>query len=356
MLGHQYSAVRPLVYEDGLTIVRQLEHLSRWLNVNVVDHINDEIPALIKAVDDAVVAASVALENVADELRGDVSASVDGVNQTATDLRAELAAAIQSVVNSSVELQDDVLAAIIRDKASESVSVLNGAYPVYRVWVAGVGYPDRQAGAVNIFFGPNDPGLKMGPNDYWANANMTTLGEVITQTGTVGSALNVAVRNATKARDVITVGAGAMRQNPADAAAFSLVGKGAGGTQYLAWVLNGTGVGRLYSTFTVPDGWERVRIEPAFLHNGTAEAEGANVYFAVSLTPLVDGPAIPAAVSVNTSVSARAAGQLKIGSLGPWLVTAGQTYNVVVTRNANASQDTVEHPIEFLFFNMRRSA
>ena len=99
---------------------------------------------------------------------------------------------MSAVVGNSIELQDPVMAAIVGSD-SDTRGALNVLYPVYRVW-DGTQYPPRIPGALNIFFGPVNPGLAMTPTDRWENQNTTTLAEVVAATIDTSTPLSAAVR------------------------------------------------------------------------------------------------------------------------------------------------------------------
>ncbi|MEQ6899474.1 hypothetical protein [Microbacterium sp. KR10-403] len=102
---------------------------------------------------------------------------------------------------------DDAVAAYVAAVDSATRAAVDeagkGLFPVYRLW-DGSAYPDRVAGAANLFFGPVDPGLQMDPaTDFWALSNATNLDTVIAQMLNTGSALNRAVRTAGAVVDFI---------------------------------------------------------------------------------------------------------------------------------------------------------
>ena len=123
------------------------------------------------------------------EWMGSTEAWLDSWN---AETSAYVQRVLDAVVGNSIELQDPVMANLVGSD-SATRSALNSLYPVFRVW-SGVDYPPRIPGALNIFFGPVNPGLAMTPDDRWANPNTTTLDEVIASVLDTSSALNAAVR------------------------------------------------------------------------------------------------------------------------------------------------------------------
>lgn len=335
----------PFTTRDGDTYLLILKNLYNFVNTELIGH--------LEGID-----GNLAIEfaNIAGQIDDLLNTQTGDVDAKLADITADMNAAVAQVVNNSIELQDSVMAGVIRDTSSETFTELNGSYPVYRIWEFGTGYPARIPGAVNVFFGPEDPGLIMAESDYWANANLTTLAEVVSQMETYGTPANNAARLAASALPFIVLGAEALSQDPADSATFSKSSRGASPNQHLAWGLNATGVCRLYGSFIVPEGWSKARLDAYYYHNGAASDAGLNAFFTVSLTGFADGLPITSGVSNNTSVAAKAPGVVTMGSLATYDVTPGQMVSIMFARNANASQDTLEVPINFLGFRVRRFA
>lgn len=282
---------------------------------------------------------------------GDTNSWLDTWNAEVVRYAQDVMAA---VVGNSIVLQDPLMAEIILSD-SQARDALNTLYPIFRVW-DGTQYPPRIDGALNIFFGPVNPGLAAGPGDQWSNSNTTTVDEVASQVQVVGSALNLAARNAVNGAMILNFGATELRQNPADAALFSLSGRGSGGNQYLSWGIPGTGVSRLYMDFTIPDGWSRMVAEIFYLHN-VAAANGLNVGFTPSLTLYTDGSTVPAGTGVTFSDKSLNAGQVKMATSNAWDVTPRQSASLMIARNGSAGAgDTHLNPIEILRIRLRRTA
>src|SRR5690349_6485350 len=83
-------------------------------------------------------------------IAGTVSASVTSSASAASALSAR---------TMSTGVDDPVIAGLIVAAASETRKALNAGFTVYRLWdEATNAYPDRVAGASNVFIGPHDPG------------------------------------------------------------------------------------------------------------------------------------------------------------------------------------------------------
>lgn len=112
-----WSPTRPLTYEDHVTVARKLEWLSDWIQRWLVDHINEEVAELLKAIDALIIKVNQSLVIWKNEIDAQVEARLDGIsedveNQLATQT-AEFDRILQMVINSSIELQIPVLAGII---------------------------------------------------------------------------------------------------------------------------------------------------------------------------------------------------------------------------------------------------
>lgn len=348
------AQVQPFSYQDDVTFLDLLYLIRNYVRDEVVPQFNGfgeevekAVNEIVTAVDDALVEQTTIVNDALTEQ------TADNAEKIAT-LTTFVNESVQSIIDNSVEVQDPVVADLV-EAESLTASALNAKYPVYRAWVDGVGYPARNPNSVNIFFGPENPGLAMGVGDYWANSNVTTLDEVNSQVQIIGSLTNMAIRNAVGGANVLNFGATVLRQNPADAALFSLSARGSGGNQYLSWGIPGTGVSRLYADFIIPDGWSKMVAEVFYLHN-VAAANGLDVTFTPSLTKYDSGMAIPAGSGVTFSDTSLNAGLLKMATSNSWDVTPRQSVSLMMSRNANAASDTHKNPIEIVRIRVRRTA
>lgn len=91
--------VTPFTYRDGVTMLKKLDNMVRYLNLVIVPFINNNLEAL------------------ADEVEADIQSMIDQVN-----------AAIDSVLNSSIEVQDAVVSGIFSDTESASRAVTDALY------------------------------------------------------------------------------------------------------------------------------------------------------------------------------------------------------------------------------------
>lgn len=113
LFGRAYNPTRPLVYEDGMSILRMVEWLQKWINEFLVDHLNTEITELIEAID----AYKIELQAEMMLLEGRVNDRLEE-NEATVDARLDenetaVAAAIAEVISSSINLQDPVMSGIL---------------------------------------------------------------------------------------------------------------------------------------------------------------------------------------------------------------------------------------------------
>lgn len=385
--------VTPFTYRDGVTMLKKLELLQRYINKDLVPFVNDKT------------------EELGDAFETQANALIEAVN-----------AAIELVLEGSVEAQDPIIAALIADAESLTFAALvtwgnaryvepsdfNGLgdprypvyrlwdgdsyparvagatnlflgpddpgvamddasdfwlnpnfltvgtgdarYPVYRVWT-GTEYPARIAGALNIFFGPTDPGLAMDDDDYWANPNYTTVAEVTSEINTPGSSIANAVALAASANPFIMFGADALEQ--AGGGTLVRSSQGASPSQHMAWELTNTLVSRVYASFIVPNGWTGCKIRYFWYHQQSGGT--GNVVFTTSVTPVGEGTAI-AGVTGNASSNALAANVVK-ETLDDdvYPLTPGRLALIMCARNGPNASDTLEYTIYLLGIRIEKA-
>lgn len=91
--------VTPLTYRDGVTMLKKLEYLKRYINLILVPFVNENYEALAEAVEEQ------------------VNLLIIAVNE-----------AIDSVINDSVDVQDSVVAGIFNDENSDTRAVTDVLY------------------------------------------------------------------------------------------------------------------------------------------------------------------------------------------------------------------------------------
>jgi hypothetical protein len=87
--------VTPFTYRDGITMLKKLELLQRYINKSLVPFVNDN------------------MEELGDAFETQVNALIEAVN-----------AAIQLVIDDSIEVQDPVVAALVADEESDTNAAL----------------------------------------------------------------------------------------------------------------------------------------------------------------------------------------------------------------------------------------
>ncbi|WVX89727.1 pre-neck appendage protein [Microbacterium phage Curie] len=168
LFGRAFNATRPIVYEDGLTILRMLAELQKWINENLVDHLNKEITELIEAID---------LYKV--EIEAAMNALDESVNDRLELNEARMQEAIETVINSSIQLQDAVMAGIVTNLTSATSEQLNKLYS--RKFEIDV----RDYGWINSTTADNTKALQDALNDGGAACRVQTPFGIYTVNGTI---------------------------------------------------------------------------------------------------------------------------------------------------------------------------
>lgn len=91
--------VTPFTYRDGITMLKKLELLQRYINRELVPFVNDN------------------MEELGDAFETQVNALIEAVN-----------AAIDMVINESIEVQDDVVAGIFDNAVSDTRAITDALY------------------------------------------------------------------------------------------------------------------------------------------------------------------------------------------------------------------------------------
>jgi hypothetical protein len=221
-----------------------------------------------------------------------------------------------------------------------SEATLNGLYPVYLVW-DGAAYPTRVDGAVNIFFGPTDPGLLMEEDDFWADSAVTTLDAVTAATLDTSTAMYAAVQTVTNG-DSVTV---PMRARSGESVTYQSVG--IAGSGLYGWQLDNTTDEGLSGDVRIPHGWNVARVRIIFVYS---TAGTGDIRFERSAVAYRDGGSV--SVSVPTFHTA-AAGTIDVVKsflhTGNITLTAYDHVNINIRRMAATSvDDTLDVPIYIL--------
>lgn len=221
----------------------------------------------------------------------------------------------------------------VAQQAAESV------FPVYRVW-DGSEYPQRVEGALNIFFGPEDPGLAMSEDDYWANPESTTLDSVASALTNPSSEVYEALQ-ATLGRVQIPLSV-----RDGNTAPFTSLGQGVYGFEMPPDVLTS-----LVGTVQVPFGWSSARVSILFYIPDGVSGD-------VRLTRVGslhrDGSLPTYISSVSNTAVGRSTGTHSYLLTGNIDLTARDYATILVSRSGNSSADTLDSPVSFLSAYLER--
>lgn len=218
--------ITPFTYRDGATYLQILEGLRTYINRTIVPFVNGSMSDYMQIFED------------------EVNRLIDAIND-----------AIEDIINSSITIQDPIVAQLIEDVNSLTHQALVALHPVYRVW-DGAAYPDRVEGAVNIFFGPEDPGLVMSPDDYWANPYVTTLDEVESEAGDSSSDLYKAIQSTAASVQAVKI-----NLVPGNETVNSPTAIGTAPAKVMGYLLpETTGLQPVYGFALIPVGWTKVSL------------------------------------------------------------------------------------------------
>ncbi|OIU88671.1 hypothetical protein [Microbacterium sp. AR7-10] len=241
---------------------------------------------------------------------------------------------------------DAAVAAYVGAVDSDTRSALNEAYPTRLVW-DGSAYPTRVPNAVNIFFGPVDPGLLMQPGDYWANPAVTTLAEVIAAMQNPNSGLRAATAAAMSPTAVDVA------MTPRDGDTVLLKNVGMAGVELYGRELTADALLGLTGTVQVPSGWNTARVRISYYVPAGAGAGDVRVSRAAAT--LSDGSAPTAVTEVSNTIVAPAAGQFASALItGDITLTGKSRVSVTVKRNGNVAADTLPAPIFLVGVQLER--
>lgn len=334
--------VAPLTIRDGDTMLRKVEGIKKYLTRILVPWINENYAAL------------------ADDFEEQVNILIDVVN-----------AAIDSVINSSVQVQDIVVASLVnqvdsltrvalntlidgKDDAlhteitaeiatainnldasiTAEIAALKNVYTVYRVW-DGAAYPARLDGALNIFFGPSDPGLAMSEDDYWANPNVTTLDTVVDEAADPASDLYAAIQ----------VAAAAVQTVPIDLfdSGTTLLKTviGAAPSRVVGYALPNSALPTVYGFARIPDGWDSVSLVFRWTTSTVEAVASTSVRFFADTVAVPTNGAIGVGNRYNGTVAIPISQTNKIfleNHATP--VVGGSGFSIAITRDAGNAADT----------------
>jgi hypothetical protein len=235
----------------------------------------------------------------------------------------------------------DGVTASMADTGSGLSQAAQGQFPVYRVW-DGSAYPTRVSGSLNIFFGPSDPGLAMEEGDYWANPDVTTLDEIISQVEDSSSDLHNAVK---ETQTVLPV-----EFFTESSSGLETVALGSSPSRIAGWKLIDTVASVLFANATVPVGWNTARLRFHWTQNvgGTG-----NVRFFVQMVPN-DGTAVGVGSDVLSSHEAPASMVVSSSTIGIVTTPAGGTVSIAFGRLGDSAADTFTGDIVLVSASLER--
>lgn len=235
---------------------------------------------------------------------------------------------------------DEAFASYLSAPDTQTRAAADAVYIVYRIYVPGVGYPDRIPGACNVFLGPVDPGLAMDPTmDFWENPATVTLAQVVAALLDSSSAVLQAA--STRSKETIE----ATRFAPVDnrPPTLSSLSASANNTSSApAWAFADAVVTVAGTLVTIPRGVYSVGF--TVLCATTVASPSGGVRWNLRAAVLADGAATSAAGSVlnvtagmtaqNTLIAAPTSGALALDG------TKENTVRLTVARLGGDAEDT----------------
>lgn len=245
---------------------------------------------------------------------------------------------------------DEAVAAYIAATGSASNQSLLRLVPVYRVWDNG--YPPRIEGALNIFLGPVNPGLLMGPDDRWENPNLIALDDVTAAMSTPGTALRKVTESFVTPAKVFIPASDFAAVDTRAATAFKPLSAANVSAGLSGWFFPKDGDQPYVSTVVrVPDGWATADIKLYFTHN-TAEPDGDTMW-RVRVQPFTPGTGVQDQPSGMTYVRRYTPVESRVLELSGPFTTAinpsntppSRLYMVVINRQTGDELDVAAHPV-----------
>lgn len=222
---------------------------------------------------------------------------------------------------------DEGVGAYISALETATRAALNGSFLNYLLW-DGTQYPPRVAGAVNVFIGPENPGLLMAGDDLWTNPDTTTMGEVVAAMRNPASPLYAATQAVLSAEVLpLQVHQGANAIGSFGVSAPNVV---------RAPELAKPGTNGVYLTGRIPDGWKSVNLRYAWLHNAATGTDARlNSYWSLM------GATGIATSSTFTGTYSSPPMNLRTMPFDSIPVAGGQMFSGAVVRLSDNPADTI---------------
>lgn len=368
--------VTPFTYRDGVTMLKKLDGMVRYINRELVPFVNDNFSDLA---DDFETQVNILIAMVNAAIEEVINSSIvtqdpmvaqmieDNDSQTHAALDTELASMIADVntaIHNAIYLLGDARYAVYRQwngtsyppRIAGAVNLYVGPtdpgtlpasdfwlnpnfltlnagdarYTIYRVW-NGTSYPARIANGVNIFIGPVNPGLMMQGNDIWANPDVTTLSAVTAAMLDTSSALYSATRKTVTSKDLLLFGSDS-----------TVVGGvfGALPNEVYALTLPKGATPAVRFTTRIPTDLTSARLRAYWIAAGVGAARFEFKWHVVA----TDGSVL----SYETTQTYASAGDLKVNEIAfstPRVVTPGAFVTGTITRISTNPADTITGPV-----------
>ncbi len=225
---------------------------------------------------------------------------------------------------------DEGVAAYVASLGTQTRESLNDSFLNYLLW-NGTAYPPRVAGAVNVFIGPEDPGLLMSGADIWTNPDSATMGEVVAAMRNPASPLYAATKAVLPAEGIALQ----VHQGPN---AIGTFGPGAPNVVRAPELAKG-GTSSVQITGRIPAGWKSANYRFAWLHNVTGSGARLNISWS-----LMGATGITNSNS-QTATYSTAAMNLRTMSFDSIPVAGGQMFTGSIVRLSDSSGDDIAGPI-----------
>lgn len=242
---------------------------------------------------------------------------------------------------------DEAVAAYVGAVDSATGLALLGRFPVHRVW-DGAAYPDRIPGAVNLFIGPENPGLDAEGDDMWVGSDYATLDDVAAEVLDSSSLLHSAVLGAVASSERIWIGPGDLEAGPGATQTNRRVGSTDLRTS--AYELPEGAQGHVIGSFIVPERWSTVRFRIYFDSNENNTAGDLRWFMGVQ--QLADGQSVGDESTVQTFTNTGALEAVSEATRHSKAFTGltvpvqpGRPLYFYIARRGDLSADTVSGPI-----------
>ncbi len=226
---------------------------------------------------------------------------------------------------------DEGVGAYVAALETATRTALNASFLNYVLW-DGAQYPPRVPNAVNVFLGPENPGLLMADDDRWENPGVVTLDAVVAAMRNPSSPLYAATQAVLSSENLpLQIHQGTNAIGTFGTASPNVV---------RAPELAKGGTNSVQLTGRIPDNWKTANFRFAWLHNVTGSAVRMQIYWS-----LFGDTGIASSQTQTGTYTAVAAMNLRTMGFDSLPVAGGQIFTASIVRLSDNPADDITGPI-----------